>query len=143
MTRLDQLGRRVTLPVAVDFFGQPAAERLKLAPGELLGQPAQFGVGLGEELGRVEVAQRVGGKIADQARAPVNVLQHALGVVGRLDAQVLADTSRSMPPGSRPRAIGRPSRACSNSKRMRMCRLYVASSASMRISDGRTSLRAK
>ena len=40
------------------------------------------------ELGGENVPERVGRKIADQAGAPVDVLEHALGVVGRADAEV-------------------------------------------------------
>ena len=127
--------------MAVDLLAQPIAQRLELASGELGVQSAQFLVGRGEELGGVEIAQRVGGEIADQPGPPVNVLQHALRVAvgGTMPRYCWYFSFQA--PGSRPRP-GRRRSGPAPTRNDRMCRLYVASSASTRMNDGRTSLMA-
>ena len=87
---LDQSGSRVSLPLPVDLLTEPLAQWLELAPGQRPGQPAQVGLRLGEQLGRVQVPQGIGGKIADQPGAPVDVLEHAAGIVGRIDLEAPA-----------------------------------------------------
>ena len=76
--------------MTMNVVAQPGQEFAEIAPGEGLVQAAQLGAGLGEELGRVDVAQRIGREIAEQPGAPVDVLKAALGVVGGRDAQGLA-----------------------------------------------------
>ena len=138
--RSAKFGGGVAVAVAMDFFAEPFPQRTEFAATELRGEIAEVGLGLGEELGRVQIAQRVGGKVAEQPRTPVHVLQHPVGIGGGHDAQVLAvlvvPRARAIPPPSSSSS----SSAFSSSNRIRMCRLYVTSSASTRISEGRTSL---
>src|SRR5437868_15472070 len=86
---LDQRARPIVLAMAVDLVTQPGQELCKLASGEGVVQPAQVGACLGEELCRVEVAQRVGWEISKEPGAPVDVLQAPLSVVRRGDAHCL------------------------------------------------------
>src|SRR5688572_15058097 len=82
-------GGGVALALLVDVRPQPIAERLEFAAGECWTQRADVGFGLGKELRGVHVAQRIGGKIADQAGAPVDVLQYAIRVARGRDPKVL------------------------------------------------------
>src|SRR5687767_15771203 len=73
----------------VDALTEPVPERAKLP---LL----QLGIQLGEiasrglpDLGSENVAERIGGKVTEQAARPVNVLQHADRVVGRRNSEIL------------------------------------------------------
>ncbi len=43
------------------------------------------------ELARDQVAERVGREVADQPGRPVHVLEHAVGVVGHLEPEVLPE----------------------------------------------------
>ena len=68
-------------------LAQPLPQRLELAPldlrvevGELLAQHVP-------ELRGDQVAQRVGGEVAEQPGAPVDVLEHALRVVRHVQAE--------------------------------------------------------
>ena len=62
---LDELTRGVALAVTMDVVDQPLAQRLEFASSELFRQAAQVAVGLVKELGRIQIAQRIGGKIAE------------------------------------------------------------------------------
>ena len=73
----------------MDFFVEPSFERPECALRDLRLEVGQVLVGLMKKLGRVQVAQRVGREIPQQAAGPVRVLEHAMGIVGRTDAQVL------------------------------------------------------
>src|SRR5580658_3741500 len=44
------------------------------------------------ELRRIEIAERIGRKIADASEAPVNVLQATAGVVGRREIEQLLES---------------------------------------------------
>ena len=72
----------------VDALFEPGSERSKLAPLDLGGDLWDIGQGLIVELHRQQGAQGISGKISDGAKRPVYVLQHALGIVGRDDAQI-------------------------------------------------------
>ena len=85
----DQLGGRVALAVAVDVFAEPLAERLEFTAGEHRVEIAQVFSRLLEILRSVEISERVGGEIADQARAPVDVLQNAVGIGRQTDTEIL------------------------------------------------------
>ena len=67
----------------------PVKERGKLALLDLCRDIGLLGDGLAVELGCQQVAQAVGGKVADVAHGPVYVLQYSQRVVGREDTQVL------------------------------------------------------
>ena len=85
----DQFRGPVALAFAMNLGAQPGEQAAIVALREGLIEPAQVGLGPSEELGRVEIAQRVGWKVADEPGTPVNVLKAAFGVVARLDAQGL------------------------------------------------------
>ena len=87
---VDEVGSWVAAALAVDFGLEPVAQGLKLAAGEGGFEVAEFHCSLIEELRGIEVAERVGREVAEEAGAPVDVLQDAAGVGGRLDAEVLA-----------------------------------------------------
>ena len=71
------------------MLAHPAQDGVKLSPGNLIrnvGMLCQHGV---PQLDGSQVTQRIGREVADHATGPVNVLQHALGVIRRGDAQVV------------------------------------------------------
>ena len=109
-----QLARRELAAVAVDVLAQPVAQRRELAAAELRLDLGQVGAGARPQLGGDQVPERVGREVAEQPGAPVHVLQHALRVVGDLDAEqpvhALVPRARA---GRRPRACPRsaPARA--------------------------------
>ena len=92
------------------------------------------------ELGRVQVAQRVRREVADPADAPVDVLQAARGGRPAASGRTSSANCSFHAPGTSAGFRSPDIRASSSSKRRMMCRLYVASSASTRMNDGRTSL---
>src|ERR1700678_3839147 len=73
--------------MAMDLLAEPAQQAAEIAASEGVVEVTELGPGGGEELGRVDVAQRVGGEIANQPGTPMDVLEAALCVVGRGDAQ--------------------------------------------------------
>ncbi len=81
--RLHKVGGTVALTLGVDVCLEPLLERNKLSSRELPRQVAQVFPGLLEELGRIQVPERIGGEIADPATAPVDVLEAALRIVRR------------------------------------------------------------
>src|SRR4051794_19333130 len=87
--KLNQFGRSVTFAVAENLFVQPGLERREVAARKHRGEAAQIAVGGFEKLGGTEIAERIGWKIADEGRRPMNVLQTAVGVGRWLDAQIL------------------------------------------------------
>ena len=86
----------------------------------------------------VDVAQSVGREVPDRAARPVDVLQDSVRVrcSGRYRAGPA--TVRARPPADRPPSV--PCRSASARARTggMMCRLYVTSSASTRMSEGST-----
>ncbi len=70
--------RAESLALGMNLVAQPAQQTAEIAACEWLIQPAQIGLGLGVKLSRIKIAQRVRRKIANQAGAPVDVLQAAL-----------------------------------------------------------------
>jgi hypothetical protein len=87
---LDEFSCGIAPAVAVDIVAEPGEEGGELALRELCVEVAGVLSRLLEELGGVEVAERVGGEVADRAVGPVDVLEAAAGVVGRGEAEVLA-----------------------------------------------------
>src|SRR5262245_6720518 len=87
--KLHQLGCGIALAAVMDHLVEPALERIEFAAGEHRSEAAQVAVGLFEELRSVEVAERIRREVANQGGRPVNVLQAALSVGRRLDAQIL------------------------------------------------------
>ncbi len=84
---LHQLGGGKAAAVPVNLVAQPIEQSGELAVGEGVIEVAQVGPGPGEKLCGKQVAQGISGEIADQAFAPVAVLQAALGIVGRDHAE--------------------------------------------------------
>ena len=93
--------RPVAAAVAVDLGPEPGQEGGELALGERGSEVAELGLGAGEELRGVEVAQGIGREVAEQAGAPVNVLEAAVGVVGWGQAEEPAASPRSRRRGRR------------------------------------------
>jgi hypothetical protein len=71
---LDQFGSAVAPAVAVDFFAEPIQEGGEFTFCEHRIEIAEVLLGLFDPLGGVEVAEGVGGEVADAAAAPVDVL---------------------------------------------------------------------
>src|SRR3954452_20104558 len=69
---LDQLRAAVTFAVGVDVPPEPAEQGLELAGCELGVEVPELAAGGFEELGGVEVAERVGGEVAERTPAPVD-----------------------------------------------------------------------
>jgi carboxypeptidase Taq len=59
----------------VNFFPEPGKQGPKIPRRELIFQGAQLRLGPGVELGGIEIPQGVGGKIPEQPRGPLDVLQ--------------------------------------------------------------------
>src|SRR4051794_32308815 len=72
---LDQRGRSVTPPMAVDLAAEPAEEFGEVTPGEGGVEVAKFQPGPREELRGIEIAQGISREVAEQAGAPVDVLE--------------------------------------------------------------------
>lgn len=72
--------------VLVDVVLHPGEEGKKVGFAEGRGN---FGIlhGCFEELGRVDVAERVGGEVSEATHRPVDVLEASVGVVGRAEAE--------------------------------------------------------
>src|SRR5262245_46251184 len=85
---LHQPGSPIALPVPMHLLAQPAQEPAEVSLLELFLQVSQFPRRCGEELLGEEIAECVGGKIADEAVAPVTVLQTALRVAWRRGAEI-------------------------------------------------------
>src|SRR2546430_2271494 len=98
----EQLRRLEDTTPAVDVLPQPLAERAELAPLELSVQVAELACRPLPKLHGDDVPERVGGEVPEVGVRPVDVLQHALDDVRRLDAQVLAELR-----GERLRQVGR------------------------------------
>src|SRR5713101_1784424 len=62
---------------------EPALEAVKFSMTEVAVQVAQVLTGLFHELRGVEIAERIGGEVADASHAPVDVLKAPMGVGGR------------------------------------------------------------
>ena len=71
------------------FSLQPVGERAELALLELVVQVRDLGRHLLPELPGDDVPERVRREVADRADGPVHVLEHAEGVVRRLDAEIV------------------------------------------------------
>ena len=72
----------------VNFLFQPSSEWHELPCCDVFFQLRQFLLGLFEELHRIEVAQGIGGKVAECAHRPMYVLQDTLGILLWNDSQV-------------------------------------------------------
>ena len=87
---VDEVGSWVAAALAVDFGLEPVTQGLKLAAGEGGFEVAEFLCSLIEELGGEDVAEGIGGEVAEAAEGPVDVLEDAFAVGGGDDAEVLA-----------------------------------------------------
>src|SRR5262245_49593719 len=81
----------VALAVPVDLFAEPVLEPAEITAAEVVVETGQVASGGGHELGGVEVAKRVSREVAQAAKAPVDVLQTAAGVVRRRQAEQFAE----------------------------------------------------
>src|SRR5829696_5598901 len=86
---LDQLARHVLAAMPPEILAQPRGERAELAALELVVQTGDVGRHPLPKLAGDDGAERVGGEVADHADRPMHVLEHADGIVRRLDAEVL------------------------------------------------------
>src|SRR5215208_5996015 len=75
-----QLARVELAAVAVNAHPQPLAQGREVAGLDALPDLGDVPFYALPELGRHQIADAVGGEVADQPRAPVGVLEHALGV---------------------------------------------------------------
>ena len=85
---LDQILGPVTLSVLMDILLQPAEKLREITGGELRIEIAEILPGLSEKLSGIEVAQGIGGEIADQSGRPVDVLEAAFFIVGGFYAEI-------------------------------------------------------
>src|SRR5689334_23559073 len=83
--QLDDLLRRMPVAQLMDMAAQPGKQPGKVAAPDLILQGMAALIGF-SELGGIEAAQRVSGKIAEHAERPMHVLKDALSGVGRPDA---------------------------------------------------------
>lgn len=72
----------------VDFLSKPLSERLEVSGRQVFVQLWKFEFRLLEELHGVEIAQGVCREVAESSHRPMHVLQHAVGVPFRHDAQL-------------------------------------------------------
>src|ERR1035441_5950462 len=73
----------------MNFFVQPVPQGLEVTPFERALERSGFLFRGGKKLGRIKVAQGIGGEIAETTVAPMDVLEAALGIIWRNNAQVL------------------------------------------------------
>src|SRR5262249_13529061 len=74
----------------MDNGTQPLAERLNVTAAEHCVQIANVTGSLFEKLRGVEISERIRREVTERPRAPVHVLQYAVGIGQRLNAQVLS-----------------------------------------------------
>lgn len=78
---------------AVDLVAEPGQEARELASREILRETGQLAEGVIPELGGDHVAEGVAGEVTEGTAGPVNVLEHAVGIIGRRDPeQILGET---------------------------------------------------
>ena len=73
--------------MAVDIFAQPGQQAAELALFDLPLQVGEVAADLFPQLDGDEVAEGVGGEVADHPAGPVDILHHAIGVAGRGQAE--------------------------------------------------------
>ena len=79
---LDKFGGGIATAVGVNLFSQPAKEGLVIAIFHRSGEVRNIPICGLPKLGGGQVAERVGGEVAEAAEGPVNVLQAPAGIVG-------------------------------------------------------------
>lgn len=79
---LDQVGGGIATAVRVDFLTKPPKEGLVVANFYRGGEGGKIPIRGLPKLGGGQVAERVGGEVAEAAEGPVNVLQAPAGIVG-------------------------------------------------------------
>src|SRR5579875_1030430 len=79
--QLERLARRELAAVAVEVLSKPVAERAELAALEVVVEARDVREHALPDLGRDQVAERVGREVADRAAGPVGVLEDAAAVV--------------------------------------------------------------
>ena len=79
---LDQVGGGIATAVRVDFLTKPPKEGLVVAIFYRGGEGGKIPIRGLPKLGGGQVAERVGGEVAEAAEGPVNVLQAPAGIVG-------------------------------------------------------------
>ena len=85
-------------PVLVNPLPEPFQKQAEPSSGDGCGEIGQIGFDRGHHLRGVDVAEGVGGEVADQSGAPVDVLENPFGCGGRADPEVLFE---SIVPGDR------------------------------------------
>jgi len=84
---LDKFGGGVTATMNVNFVPEPAEQRGVVAGLDRVGEGGKVTVGGLPKLGCGEIAQRVGGKVAESSQRPVDILKTSVGIVRNLEAQ--------------------------------------------------------
>ena len=79
---LDKFGGGIATAVGVDFLTKPAEEGLVVAIFHRSGEGGNIPVGGLPKLGRGQVAESVGGEVAEAPKRPVDVLEATACIVG-------------------------------------------------------------
>ncbi|KRO61919.1 MAG: hypothetical protein ABR82_06715 [Verrucomicrobia subdivision 6 bacterium BACL9 MAG-120507-bin52] len=79
---LDQVGSGIATAVRVDFLTKPPKEGLVVAIFYRGGEGGKVPIRGLPKLGGGQVAERVGGEVAEAAKRPVDILQATAGIVG-------------------------------------------------------------
>ena len=79
---LDEFGGGIATAVGVNLFSQPAKEGLVIAIFHRSGEGRNIPIRGLPKLGGGQVAERVGGEVAEAAKRPVDILQATAGIVG-------------------------------------------------------------
>ena len=79
---LDELGGGIATAVGVDFLTKPAEKGLVVAIFHRSGEGRNIPICSLPKLGGGQVAERVGGKVAEASKGPVDVLEATACVVG-------------------------------------------------------------
>jgi hypothetical protein len=79
---LDKFGGGIATAVGVDFLTKPAEKGLVVAIFHRSGEGRNIPIRGLPKLGGGQVAERVGGKVAESAKRPVDVLEAAACIVG-------------------------------------------------------------
>lgn len=75
------------MTMLVDMGAEPAEEGGEVALGELGVEGTEIARGSLHELSGVEIAEGVGGEVADESSAPVDILEDTIGIGGWGDSE--------------------------------------------------------
>ena len=79
---LDEFCGGIASAVGVDFLTKPAEEKLAVAIFHRSGEGRNIPIRGLPKLGGGQVAESVGGEVAEAAKRPVDILQATAGIVG-------------------------------------------------------------